>query len=89
MRVLSIFGARPEAIKMAPLAQAPGVESVVCVSGQHRGMLEQALPQHHARFARVRNPYGDGQAAARIVAALTGQPFHEFTTDDPHVKEMA
>ncbi|MDR1968528.1 MAG: UDP-N-acetylglucosamine 2-epimerase (non-hydrolyzing) [Burkholderiaceae bacterium] len=46
-------------------------------------------PERYARFARVRNPYGDGQAATRIVAALTGQRFGEFTTDEPHVKEMA
>jgi UDP-N-acetylglucosamine 2-epimerase (non-hydrolysing) len=47
MKILSIFGTRPEAIKMAPLVRAlavtPGVESVVCVSGQHRSMLEQVL----------------------------------------------
>ncbi|RGE40763.1 UDP-N-acetylglucosamine 2-epimerase (non-hydrolyzing) [Comamonas testosteroni] len=47
MKILSVIGTRPEAIKMAPvvrqLAAAPGVESVVCVSGQHRSMLEQVL----------------------------------------------
>lgn len=46
-RVLSIFGTRPEAIKMAPvvraLADAPGIESVVCVTAQHRQMLDQVL----------------------------------------------
>ncbi len=47
MRILSIFGTRPEAIKMAPvvtaLADAPGVESRVCVTTQHREMLDQVL----------------------------------------------
>lgn len=47
MRILSIFGTRPEAIKMAPvvrtLAAAPGIESRVCVTAQHRGMLDQVL----------------------------------------------
>lgn len=47
MKILSIFGTRPEAIKMAPLvrtlAQTPGIESVVCVTGQHRSMLEQVM----------------------------------------------
>jgi UDP-N-acetylglucosamine 2-epimerase (non-hydrolysing) len=46
-RVLSVFGTRPEAIKMAPvvraLEQAPGFESRVCVTAQHRGMLDQVL----------------------------------------------
>jgi UDP-N-acetylglucosamine 2-epimerase (non-hydrolysing) len=47
VRVLSIFGTRPEAVKMAPvvkaLAQAPGIESRVCVTAQHRQMLDQVL----------------------------------------------
>lgn len=47
MKVLSIFGTRPEAIKMAPLVSAlddePGIESVVCVTGQHRQMLDQVM----------------------------------------------
>lgn len=47
MRVLSVFGTRPEAIKMAPvvnaLAKQPGIESKVCVTAQHREMLDQVL----------------------------------------------
>ncbi len=47
IRVLSIFGTRPEAIKMAPVLLAldrePRVESLLCVSAQHREMLDQAL----------------------------------------------
>lgn len=47
LRVLSVFGTRPEAIKMAPvvlaLAAAPGIESRVCVTAQHRQMLDQVL----------------------------------------------
>ncbi|MEN3368664.1 MAG: hypothetical protein V7609_807 [Verrucomicrobiota bacterium] len=46
-RVLSIFGTRPEAIKMAPLILAMTREErfapVVCVTGQHREMLDQVL----------------------------------------------
>jgi UDP-N-acetylglucosamine 2-epimerase (non-hydrolysing) len=47
MKVLSIFGTRPEAIKMAPVVQAlaadPAFESRVCVTAQHRQMLDQVL----------------------------------------------
>ncbi|MDR3101233.1 MAG: UDP-N-acetylglucosamine 2-epimerase (non-hydrolyzing) [Paraburkholderia sp.] len=47
VRILSIFGTRPEAIKMAPLVKCleaePGVQSVVCVTGQHQSMLQQVL----------------------------------------------
>jgi UDP-N-acetylglucosamine 2-epimerase (non-hydrolysing) len=47
MRVLSVFGTRPEAVKMAPvvheLKRTAGVESFVCVTAQHREMLDQVL----------------------------------------------
>ena len=47
MKILSVFGTRPEAIKMAPvvkaLAQDSTFETKVCVTGQHRQMLDQAL----------------------------------------------
>jgi UDP-N-acetylglucosamine 2-epimerase (non-hydrolysing) len=47
LRVLSVFGTRPEAVKMAPiiraLRQAPGIEALVCVTAQHREMLDQVL----------------------------------------------
>lgn len=45
--VLTVFGTRPEAIKMAPviiaLSSAPGVNCRVCVTAQHREMLDQVL----------------------------------------------
>jgi len=47
IRVLSIFGTRPEAIKMAPvvktLEQNPAIDSRICVTAQHREMLDQVL----------------------------------------------
>lgn len=47
MKVLTVFGTRPEAIKMAPVVKAlknvGGVESRICVTGQHRQMLDQVL----------------------------------------------
>ena len=47
MRIMTVFGTRPEAIKMAPvlrrLADTRGVQSLVCVTGQHRQMLDQVL----------------------------------------------
>lgn len=46
-RILVIFGTRPEAIKLFPLvhmlARTPGAEVRVCVTAQHRGMLDQVL----------------------------------------------
>ena len=47
IKVLSVFGTRPEAIKMAPvvkeLESRSGIKSVVCVTAQHRDMLDQVL----------------------------------------------
>ena len=47
LRVLSVFGTRPEAIKMAPLALALAADARfdarVCVTGQHREMLDQVM----------------------------------------------
>lgn len=46
-RILTVFGTRPEAIKMVPLAlklkMSQDVESAVCVTAQHREMLDQVL----------------------------------------------
>lgn len=47
IKVLSVFGTRPEAIKMCPLVKELNkhdeIESIVCVTGQHRQMLDQVL----------------------------------------------
>ena len=47
MKILVVFGTRPEAIKMAPvvrrLAATPGLQTHVCVTAQHRQMLDQVL----------------------------------------------
>ncbi|MCH5243089.1 MAG: UDP-N-acetylglucosamine 2-epimerase, partial [Muribaculaceae bacterium] len=47
-RIMLVFGTRPEAIKMAPLVkefqkQPDNFETIVCVTGQHRQMLDQVL----------------------------------------------
>lgn len=47
-KILLVFGTRPEAIKMAPLVltlknYAPQFKTIVCVTGQHREMLDQVL----------------------------------------------
>ncbi|GGE76562.1 non-hydrolyzing UDP-N-acetylglucosamine 2-epimerase [Sphingomonas prati] len=46
-RILLVFGTRPEAIKMFPIVHAlkatPGLETLICVTAQHRGLLDQVL----------------------------------------------
>lgn len=47
IKVMSVFGTRPEAIKMAPLvlelAGRDGIESICCLTGQHREMLDSVM----------------------------------------------
>ncbi|MBV8245272.1 MAG: UDP-N-acetylglucosamine 2-epimerase (non-hydrolyzing) [Candidatus Eremiobacteraeota bacterium] len=48
MRVMTVFGTRPDTIKMAPVVRAlrearPGIEPIVCVTAQHREMLDDLL----------------------------------------------
>lgn len=47
MKVLMVFGTRPEAIKMCPLAielkRTNGIECIVCLTGQHKEMLKQVM----------------------------------------------
>lgn len=63
MKVLTVFGTRPEAIKLAPVVHAltnnPRIEHVSCVTGQHRQMLDQVLavfgiqPKHDLDIMRA------------------------------------
>lgn len=47
LKIMSVFGTRPEAIKMAPLvkelARHPEIESICCLTGQHRQMLDSVM----------------------------------------------
>lgn len=88
MRILSVFGTRPEAIKMAPivrrLADMPNVESRVCVTAQHRQMLDQVLelfsitPHYDLDLMRA------GQGLTYITTAILeslGDVLREFRPD--------
>ena len=47
MRVMTVFGTRPEAIKMCPLVielkKHRNIETLVCLTGQHKEMLDQVM----------------------------------------------
>ncbi|MBM3151586.1 MAG: UDP-N-acetylglucosamine 2-epimerase (non-hydrolyzing) [Chloroflexi bacterium] len=74
MRVLSVFGTRPEAVKMAPvvreLSRTPGVESLVCVTAQHRQMLDQVLNLFGIIPDVDLNLMRDNQSLAELSAAI-------------------
>lgn len=73
-KILVIFGTRPEAIKMAPviaqLAKAEGVELRVCVTAQHRQMLDQVLELFEIRPDIDLDLMKPGQNLSGITAAV-------------------
>ncbi len=74
--MLSVFGTRPEAIKMAPvlklLAREPGIRSLVCVTAQHREMLDQVLQLFQIRPDHDLDLMREGQSLTEITTrALT------------------
>jgi UDP-N-acetylglucosamine 2-epimerase (non-hydrolysing) len=77
IRILSILGTRPEAIKMAPvvqaLAKAAGIESFVCVTAQHRQMLDQVLDLFGIVPDIDLNLMQHDQSLAEITAAIFSQ----------------
>lgn len=88
MKVLSVFGTRPEAIKMAPvvreLAAADGIEARVCVTAQHREMLDQVLRLFDIRPDYDLNLMKAGQGLTDITCGiLTGlrDVLREFKPD--------
>lgn len=77
-RVMLVFGTRPEAIKMAPLVkefqkQVETFETIVCVTGQHREMLDQVLDIFDIRPDYDLNIMKQGQDLYDVTArVLTG-----------------
>jgi UDP-N-acetylglucosamine 2-epimerase (non-hydrolysing) len=74
MRILSVVGTRPEAIKMAPvvraLAEAGEIESRVCTTAQHRQMLDQVLSLFEIRPEYDLNLMQEDQSLADLSAAI-------------------
>ena len=97
--VMLVFGTRPEAIKMCPLVKEfqkypEDFKTIVCVTGQHREMLDQVRTNHnlivsevstllddavaYEKISKAVNPYGDGKACSRIVRALNGEAVDRY-----------
>ena len=85
MKILSVFGTRPEAIKMSPivrlLKQTEGVEARVCVTAQHRQMLDQALELFNIKPDYDLDLMREGQSLAQLSAGI-------FTHLDPVLEEF-
>ncbi|MEI6290892.1 MAG: UDP-N-acetylglucosamine 2-epimerase (non-hydrolyzing), partial [Chloroflexota bacterium] len=83
LRVLSVFGTRPEAVKMAPIIQRlsaeEGITSLTCVTAQHREMLDQVLNLFNIKPDFDLNLMRPNQSLAEITASI-------FTNLDPIIK---
>ncbi len=80
IRILSVFGTRPEAVKMAPvvrqLAGTKNIEARVCITAQHRQMLDQVLDLFDIQPDYDLDLMRDDQSLADLSAAI-------FTHLDP------
>jgi len=84
-RVLSIIGTRPEAVKMAPVIKAlrlkPEIEPVVCITAQHRQILDQVLNVFNIKPDYDLNLMLPNQTITEISSAI-------FTHLDPLIKRV-
>ena len=85
MKILSVVGTRPEAVKMAPviraLKAAPDADSRLCVTAQHRGMLDQVLDLFQIRPDYDLDLMREDQALPELSAAI-------FTGLDPVLSDF-
>ncbi len=77
IKVMTVFGTRPEGIKMAPIIKAmekvSEIESIICVTAQHREMLDQVLNLFNIEPHYDLNIFKPGQSLTEItVRALEG-----------------
>lgn len=74
IKILSVFGTRPEAIKMAPVVEQLKLddrfESKVCVTGQHRHMLDQVLELFDIRPDYDLNIMKSGQDLTHVTSSI-------------------
>ena len=74
MKVLTVIGTRPEVIKLAPVVRAlskrPRVENVVCVTAQHREMLDSALELFGIAPKYDLDVMADNQTPSQVAAAV-------------------
>lgn len=87
MKVLQIFGTRPEAIKMAPVVHAfeahESIENRVCITAQHRDMLDQVLAFFELRVDHDLNIMREAQGLADVTCRIVNGLTEVFTAEKP------
>ncbi|EGG54916.1 hypothetical protein HMPREF9520_02166 [Enterococcus faecalis TX1467] len=87
---MTVFGTRPEAIKMAPLIkvleeQSQGFDSVVVVTAQHRQMLDQVLEDFQITPNHDLNIMKDGQTLTDITSRVLNLLTEVLVTEQPQM----
>lgn len=89
MKILSIIGTRPEAIKMAPVIKAleinDQIESHVCVTGQHRQMLDNILSLFHIKPEYDLDIMKQGQNLTDITSSVLFSMQHVIQASQPDI----
>ncbi|MCF6093210.1 UDP-N-acetylglucosamine 2-epimerase (non-hydrolyzing) [Microaerobacter geothermalis] len=89
IKVLTIFGTRPEAIKMAPLVKelekGEGIESFVCVTAQHRQMLDQVLDIFQIKPEYDLNVMQERQTLIQVTAKVLEGLDHVLKKERPDI----
>ena len=89
IKVMTVFGTRPEAVKMAPLVKAlencESIESKVCVTAQHRQMLDQVLEIFEIRPDHDLNIMQDRQTLIDITSRAVEGLYTVFLEEKPDI----
>lgn len=87
MKIMTIFGTRPEAIKMAPvireLRKHPEIETRVCITAQHREMLDQVMQLFHLQADYDLNIMAKGQTLYDITGRVLRGLQEVFSKEKP------
>lgn len=87
IKVLTLFGTRPEATKMCPvvkaLANTPGIESVVCTTGQHREILQNVLDLFKVKPDYPLDVMREGQSLSELTARILTETRNVLQKEKP------
>ncbi len=86
-KIISVFGTRPEAIKMAPvileLEKTPGITQKVIVTGQHRELLDQVVKLFGIRVDYDLNVMRDQQQLTDVAVKILGEIGEIYKKEEP------
>lgn len=89
IKVLVVFGTRPEAIKMCPLIlklrEKENIETVVCLTAQHRQMLDQVMNAFKIKAEYDLNIMRDKQTLAHITSDILEKLYDVLQTEKPDI----